>query len=87
MDRRLALDTPQDVEERQIERWRTMSAADKAAIVSGLTRAAYALAMAGIRLRHPEASPREQFLRLALVTLGHDLARQAYPDLDRYNLS
>jgi hypothetical protein len=43
--------------------------------------------MAGIRLRHPDASPREQFLRLALVTLGHDLARRAYPDLDGFDLS
>lgn len=58
-----------------------MSPAEKAAIVSGLTRAVYDLALAGVRLRHPGASPREQFLRLALVTLGPDLARQAYPEI------
>ena len=58
-----------------------MSPAEKAAIVSGLTEAVYELALAGIRLRHPNASPREQFLRLALVTLGPDLARLAHPEI------
>jgi len=77
----LSLDTSPDVERLQVERWRQMSPAEKAAIVSGLTRAVYDLALAGVRLRHPGASPREQFLRLALVTLGPDLARQAYPEI------
>ena len=58
-----------------------MSAAEKAAIVTGLTQAAYALALAGVRRRHPGASPREQFLLLAIVTLGPDLARKAYPEI------
>lgn len=57
-----------------------MSAADKAALVTGLTRAACAMAAAGVRQRHPEASPREHFLRLAVILLGADLARRAYPD-------
>jgi hypothetical protein len=42
----LSLDTPPDIEHRQIEAWRRMSPAEKAAIVSGLTRAAYDLARA-----------------------------------------
>jgi len=58
-----------------------MSSVEKAAIVSALTQAAFTLARAGIRHRYPEASPREQFLRLAIVTLGPDLARNAYPDI------
>jgi len=57
-----------------------MSDAEKVAIVSGLTQAVYELARAGVRQRHPAASEREQFLRLAIVTLGPDLARAAYPD-------
>lgn len=57
-----------------------MTPAEKAAIVSGLTNAVYELAHAGIRQRHPDASPREQFLRLALITLGPELASRAYPD-------
>ena len=77
----LTLDTAPDVERRQIERWRQLSAADKAAIISGLTAAVYEMALAGVRHRHPDASPREQFLRLAVITLGPDLASQAYPDI------
>jgi hypothetical protein len=58
-----------------------MTHAEKAAIVTGLTEAVYELARAGIRHRYPNASPREQFLRLAIVSLGPDLARRVYPDL------
>ena len=77
----LNLDTSPQIERLQVERWRRMSPGEKAALVSGLTQAAYDLALAGIRLRHPDASPREQFLRLAVITLGPDLARRAYPEI------
>ena len=60
-----------------------MSAAQKAAMITGLTRAAYAMALAGVRHRDPGASPREQFLRLALIVLGPELACRAYPDAAR----
>jgi hypothetical protein len=76
-----SLDTAPEIERLQVERWRQMSAADKAAIVSGLTHAVYELALAGIRHRHPQASTREQFLRLAIVTLGSDLACKVYPEI------
>ena len=78
--RPLASDTPVEVEERQIEGWRQMSPAQKAALISGLTGAALAMTRAGLRERHPAASERELFLRLAVLTLGRDLARRAYPD-------
>lgn len=78
----LSLDTSAGAERRQVEGWRRMSAAEKAAVVSGLTRSVYALARAGVRARHPDASPAEQVLRLAIVTLGPDLARRAYPEAD-----
>jgi hypothetical protein len=58
-----------------------MSAADKAAVVTGLTQAVFDLARAGVRHRHPDASPHEQFLRLAVVTLGPELAVLAYPEI------
>jgi hypothetical protein len=77
----LSADTSPDIERRQIERWRQMSAAEKGALVTGLTQAVYDLARAGVRYRYPDASPREVFLRLAIVTLGADLARKAYPDI------
>lgn len=76
----LALDTSADVERRQVERWREMSMADKAALISGLTQAAHDLALAGVRQRYPDATPREHFLRLAVLLLGPDLACKAYPD-------
>jgi len=77
----LSLDTSPEIERLQIEQWRQMSPGEKAAIVSGLTLAVYDLALAGVRQRHPDAPPREQFLRLAIVTLGPDLARRAYPEI------
>ncbi len=58
-----------------------MTAPEKAALVTGLTRAVLDLARAGVRDRYPDASPREQFLRLALVTLGEELATKAYPEI------
>ena len=77
---RLAADTDKDVERVQIAGWRNMSPAQKAEIVSGLTSAVYEVAMAGVRARFPDATEREQFLRLAVQTLGADLATLAYPD-------
>ena len=58
-----------------------MTPAEKLALVSALSRAVNTLALAGIREPHPGASPREVLLRFALLTLGPDLARAAYPDL------
>ncbi len=78
----LSTDTSLEVERRQVEGWRRMEPAQKAALVSGLTQAVFDIALAGIRARYPGASPREQRLRLALLTLGPDLARQAFPEVD-----
>jgi hypothetical protein len=75
----LSLDTSPDIERRQIESWRQMSAAEKAAMITGLTRAAYAMTFAGVRHRYPDASPREHFLRVAIIALGRDLVCRAYP--------
>jgi hypothetical protein len=63
-----------------------MTPAEKAATITGLTQAVYELARAGIRQRYPNATPREQFLRLAIVSLGADLARKAYPEIVQTNL-
>jgi hypothetical protein len=81
-----SVDTTADVEARQIEAWRRMTPAEKAALITGLTQAVYELARAGIRHRYPHASPREQFLRLAIVSLGPDLARKAYPEIAEMDL-
>ena len=79
----LNLDTSPEAERLQIEAWRRMSTVQKAALVSGLTRAAVDMTLAGIRQRHPSASLREVRLRFAVMTLGRDLARAAFPDVDQ----
>jgi hypothetical protein len=79
----LSADTSPEVARRQVEGWRQMSAEQKAALVFGLTHAAYELARAGIRQRYPNATRRDQLRRLAIVTLGPDLALQAAFDVDR----
>ena len=60
-----------------------MTDPEKGALITGLTQAAFEMAAAGVRARYPHADPREQFLRLAIVTLGPELARRAYPEIDR----
>lgn len=84
--RRLAEDTDADVEARQIAGWRRMTDREKAALISGLTQASFAMALAGVRQRWPDASAREHFLRLAIITLGVELATKAYPEILGLNL-
>ena len=79
----LSADTDAASEQHQIERWRAMPPADKLRLVAELNAAADTMALAGVRLRHPGASPREQFLRLATVKLGRDLALRVYPEIDQ----
>jgi len=74
----LSADTSPEIERLQIERWRQLSPPEKAALVSGLTQTVYDLARAGIRQRYPDVSPGEQSLRIAILTLGEDLARRAW---------
>ena len=82
-ERRMALlsaDTTADIERRQVEAWRRLSSVERLRLVSDATRAVMALSLAGIRRRHPQASDRECFLRLAAIRLGVDATRQVYPD-------
>ena len=76
----LSADTTADVEQRQIDAWRKLSPVERMRLVADATRAVMTLALAGIRLRHPHASDRECFLRLAAIRLGADTTRQLYPD-------
>jgi hypothetical protein len=82
----LADDTSPDIEQRQIEGWRRMTPVEKLELVVALSQATNEMALAGIRVRYPDAPPREQFLRLAMLTLGTELARRAYPEIDRLGL-
>ncbi len=59
-----------------------MSPLEKARAVASISRSVRALALAGIRLRHPSSSEEECRLRYALITLGRPLACQAYPEAE-----
>ena len=76
----LARDTTADAERVQIDAWRRMSPLEKAEIVSQATSDTLTLALSGIRQRHPGASERECFVRLAALQLGPALVRAVYPD-------
>jgi hypothetical protein len=76
-------DTSAGVEQRLVDGWRRMTPREKIALVLGMSANVRQLALAGVRRRYPGASPREQQLRLAQVLFGQDLARRAYPEIDR----
>ena len=76
----LSADTTADVERRQIQAWRQLSSVERLRLVSDTSRAVLNLSLAGIRLRYPEASERECFLRLAAIRLGADTTRRLYLD-------
>lgn len=76
----MPMDTSRTAVARQIAIWRAMDPSDKARLVASLSRAVEHMARAGIRQRHPQASDRERLLRFAILKLGPELARRAYPD-------
>ena len=76
----LSSDTSLAAERAQVELWRTMSPLDKIHSVMEISRAVQQLSLAGIRLRHPEASDQECLLRLAVLKLGRRVACQVYPE-------
>lgn len=78
---KLSADTSAEAEALQLQRWRAMSVREKARLVTQLSQAADAMALAGIRAAHPSASPRECFLRLAVRRLGRELAALVYPEI------
>ena len=77
----LSADTSPAAEAFQIQRWRELSIRDKATLVTTLSQAADAMALAGIRISYPSAPPRECFLRLAIRRLGFELAARVYPEI------
>ena len=76
----LSSDTSPEAERAQVAAWRRMSPVEKAELVSQATRDVLTLTLAGIRQRHPGASDRECFLRLAEFQLGAALVRAVYAD-------
>lgn len=63
------------------DKLRSMTAAEKLDLALAMSRTVRDLAVAGIRQRHPQASPREVLLRLAVVQHGRSLAMAAYPEI------
>lgn len=74
----LSLDTAPEARELQVRRWAATSTARKIAMIQALCRDARALALAGIRLRYPDASPSEQRLRLGALTIERRLMIEAF---------
>ena len=71
-------DTSFDAERFLVRRYRVMSPADKVHIFRQLSQTAQELALAGLRRRHPEASPRELQLRLAAMRLDEQTVRAVF---------
>ncbi len=71
-------DTDPKIEKMQIEILRRMPAWKKLAVMEGLNETVRALAVAGIKQRHPAASPAQIQRELAELTLGPELARKVY---------
>ena len=76
----IPMDTSAEASRVQIDLLRRMSPSERAHLASELTRAVEDLSLAGIRMRYPEASERECFLRLALIKLGPELTSKVYPE-------
>jgi hypothetical protein len=79
--RTLSRDTSPEAEAVQIEIYRRMSPRRKLELVAEENRKARELALAGLRQRHPTATPQELFRRLMDLTLGEELAAEVYGPL------
>jgi hypothetical protein len=77
----LSSDTPPEVERLQIERLRQMPPWRKMALVAEMNGTVHALALAGLRQRHPDDSPSQRRRRLADLLLGPELAARVYGPL------
>ena len=71
-------DTDPQILEKWYELLRGMSVEDKLTRVFELTSMALAMAERGVRMRHPNASDREVFLRTAALHLSRDEMIRAY---------
>lgn len=74
----LPADTSVEARRVQVEIWRSMSPTEKAAVVDRLSAEVRALALAGIRQRHPEATYSEQQRYLAVLLHGPEVVEEAF---------
>ena len=75
---RTVLDTSADVQARQVAQWRAMSPKERFDLVAALNDSCEQMAVAGVRLRHPNASDDEVRLRVLALRLGRDLMLEVY---------
>jgi hypothetical protein len=61
-----------------LERLSAMSVGERAEMVNAMNRACEALALAGIRQRHPNASPEEIRMRLGVLRIGAALMLEVF---------
>ena len=71
-------DTDARIEAVLVAGYRAMSASQKLARVTALTRAVQELALLDIRRRHPEANQRELALRLASRWIDADVMKRVF---------
>lgn len=71
-------DTSAEAQKTVDRRLAEMSFAEKADRVRAVTLAANQMALAGLRLRHPDASEGELLLALARLRLGDELVDRVY---------
>ena len=74
------LDTLPEIEQFQIDLIRRMPSWKKFATVDDLNETVKAFAACGIKIRHPEASPKQVQRFLADLMLGEELASKVYGD-------
>lgn len=75
------LDTSPPAQRFYYEHLRALSPTERLRIAAGLSMAVRRMAEAGIRQRHPDASPREIEVRLAVRLYGREIAARAFSDI------
>lgn len=75
-----ASDTTVAVDEFVFEGFRRMTPAERLELASAASRAVEQLAIAGLRLRHPDATDEELRRRAGALRLGPELTRRAFGD-------
>lgn len=75
------LDTSKEADERYHELLRACPPHERLARADALSRMVRALAVQGIKMRHPNATAHEVEIRLAVRLYGREVARRVYGDI------
>lgn len=80
-------DTSPDMEALHLAGWRKMSSVELAGTLNAAWRAGRQIALIALRERYPQADESEIRVRLAVQTLGVELAARIHPDAARFSES